>query len=259
MRRISPALAGRSLALYLLSSIPVDRPEPSEALQATAVWSTGLDPDFHLLCARQLDVFRQGGSVQSETDIRGERGAFFAGAQKLIAPGEKHTWRIVAALEQGPKEIAALRRMLESGEDSGRRLEEDQREMTRRLVRLVASADGLQAPRDQMGYARHFTNTLFNIMRGGVFRDNYRIDGEDFRRFAASCNGPVREACRDLLESMQDLNVSWFTETDISIADDPKLLDLLYKSLNRFRVVQFVVKCSADPAAFLVQAGFRKC
>lgn len=39
-----------------------------------------------------------------------------------------------------------------------------------------------------------------------------------------------RTWAKELLESMQDLDLRWFTETDLSIADDEALLKLLYKS-----------------------------
>jgi hypothetical protein len=49
------------LGLYLLSSIPVDRAEPSEALKATTVWSYGLEEDLRILLSdRQLAAFAGG-------------------------------------------------------------------------------------------------------------------------------------------------------------------------------------------------------
>ncbi len=39
--------------------------------------------------------------------------------------------------------------------------------------------------------ARHFSNTLFNVMRGGIFSDNYCIDTDDFRQFVQQCNREI--------------------------------------------------------------------
>jgi len=58
------------LGVYRLSSIPVDKAEPSEALMATTVWSVGLDDRTTLLSTRQLDKFRNGFAVEQETDIK---------------------------------------------------------------------------------------------------------------------------------------------------------------------------------------------
>ena len=48
------------LALFRLSSVPVDKPEPSEALRVNLAWSTGLEPAQRLLSTTQLKAFRRG-------------------------------------------------------------------------------------------------------------------------------------------------------------------------------------------------------
>ena len=40
---------------------------------------------------------------------------------------------------------------------------------TENLTRIVADADGIQHGGDRLQTARHFANTLFNVMRGGIF------------------------------------------------------------------------------------------
>ena len=40
---------------------------------------------------------------------------------------------------------------------------------TNNLVKIVASADGLQTTEDTLICSRHYSNTLFNVMRGGFF------------------------------------------------------------------------------------------
>ena len=48
------------LGIYSMSSILVDRAEPSEALSATTVWSEGFSQSKKLISSIQLDTFRQG-------------------------------------------------------------------------------------------------------------------------------------------------------------------------------------------------------
>ena len=38
----------------------------------------------------------------------------------------------------------------------------------------------LQLTNDKLRMIRHFSNTMFNIMRGGIFDDNYQIEKNDF-------------------------------------------------------------------------------
>src|SRR5690348_9044978 len=63
----SELIPGTGLGLFRLSAIPVDRPEPAEALRATTVWSSGLERRTTLLSSLQLDHFRQGLPLRNET------------------------------------------------------------------------------------------------------------------------------------------------------------------------------------------------
>ena len=54
------------MGIYALSAIIVDRAEPSEALKANIVWSTGLKGSKKLLSSTQIEQFRQGHKVVEE-------------------------------------------------------------------------------------------------------------------------------------------------------------------------------------------------
>jgi hypothetical protein len=181
------------LALYTLSSIPIDRPEPAEALRATAVWSVGLPGSVRLLSSTQLERFRDGPPVRRETDIRAERGAYFVEAELDLAGGRTASWLIVADVEQGASEIAATRRWLARPARLRRWVEQDIRRGTGELRRIVARADGLQKTARPLGDARHFNNVLSNLMRGGVFLGGYEIDPEDLRQFVGQAHGASAE------------------------------------------------------------------
>ncbi|MBT8400000.1 MAG: hypothetical protein KJO98_05950, partial [Rhodothermia bacterium] len=190
------------LGLFLLSSIPVDRPEPSEALKATTVWSVGLDEPQYLLSSRQVDRFRRGESLDDEIDVRAERGAYFVSAELDLSGGEKHEWYVVADVDQGPAEVAALRKALQRPRELRDALVNDIAEGTDRLVQIVAAADGLQMSADEVSVVRHFSNVLFNVMRGGIFADGYRVGTDDLISFIGRHNREVRAAQRTFLDDL---------------------------------------------------------
>ena len=107
-------VGGTGLALYRLSSVPVDKPEPSEALRVNLAWSTGLATAKHLLSTAQLRAFRHGEPLREETDVRGRRGAYLLNACLDLAPGASKDWLVVAELEQDAAGVVALKRQLES-------------------------------------------------------------------------------------------------------------------------------------------------
>ncbi|MCX6307922.1 MAG: hypothetical protein NTY32_03490, partial [Bacteroidia bacterium] len=75
---------------------------------------------------------------------------------------------------------------------------------THALKALVAQADGIQQTADENGMARHFSNVLFNIMRGGIYGDNYLIDGSLFRKHVQHFNKRCWEKHSDLFSSLSE-------------------------------------------------------
>jgi hypothetical protein len=191
--------AKSGLGLFLLSSIPVDRAEPSEALQATTVWSTGFKKSQKLISSRQLNAFRKEMPLKQETDVRALRGAYFINAEFLLAGGEEKEWFIVADVDQDASDIAAISEFIKKGEDIPRQLMDDVSLGTENLMKLVAGADGIQASADTLICSRHFSNTLFNVMRGGLFDNAYWIEREDFISFIKTANKPLAEKYESVL------------------------------------------------------------
>jgi len=185
-------------ALFTLSSILTDRAEPSEALKATVVWSLGLDQPNVLLSEDQRASFESGAPLSTETVSKGKRGAFFIQSAFELAPGQHRSWYFLADVDQGPSQLAALLNQVESGV-SAEAIETDVESGTQRLRQLVGSADGCQFSSDALITGRHYSNTLFNIMRGGVFYNAYRFPADDFRRFAGTWNRPLLDRFDQLL------------------------------------------------------------
>jgi hypothetical protein len=77
------------LGIYALSAMITDRAEPSEALFANTVWSTGLPESTILLSSNQCDVFREGGRISQEFENKGDRGAYFIVTECSISSQEK--------------------------------------------------------------------------------------------------------------------------------------------------------------------------
>ncbi len=55
----------------------------------------------------------------------------------------------------------------------------------------MAAADGLQLTAQETTTAHHFANVLFNIMRGGIFVDNYQVERDDLCDFVRVRNRAV--------------------------------------------------------------------
>jgi hypothetical protein len=187
----SELLPDTGLGLFRLSAIPVDRPEPAEALKTTTAWSVGLERQLTLLSALQLDRFRTGQALRPETEVRAERGAYFLQAEMQLRGGQRAEWLIVADVNQGPSDVARLNQLLRKPARLRQLVLDDVKRGTAELQRIVAAADGLQQTARSLGCARHYSNTLFNIMRGGVFKDGYKLDTHDLLAFVQNANADL--------------------------------------------------------------------
>ena len=181
------------LGIFSLSAIIVDKAEPSEALKANTVWSLGLKHPQYLLSSLQLNAFRKGKTIGQELEIRAEKGAYFVQEDIVLDAEAQKEWMMIANVNQNHSAIAQLLKQIKEKGDLETLIQEDIKQGTKRLIALNASADGLQLSSDRLRDTRHFSNTLFNIMRGGVFDFNYQIEKQDLAKYLANANRVVFE------------------------------------------------------------------
>lgn len=198
-------LENSKLGLYMLSSIPVDRAEPSEALKATSVWSYGLEDGAKILLSeRQVGAFLRGNDLETEINVRAARGAYLMQEDLLLKAGASKEWGMVVEINQDATQVANLNAFLLGEKNPAAMLDQDIQKGSRELIRVVASADGLQLGREKLGYARHFSNALYNIMRGGVYTDNYQVGRGDLLDYIAQSNRTVLTDHRSELETLPE-------------------------------------------------------
>ncbi|MDA9335126.1 hypothetical protein N9Q89_03090 [Flavobacteriaceae bacterium] len=193
------------LGIYALSAIIVDKAEPSEALKANIVWSLGLENPKHLLSSLQLDSFRKQYQIQEETDVKAEKGAYFVNSQIVLSAQEHKEWLLVAEVNKNHSAIAKLINKIKVNDGLWELIDEKIEKGTTRLIALNAASDGLQLSADKFRDTRHFANTLFNIMRGGIFDNNYQIEKWDFKNYLAKANKKVARKTEELVEKLPEI------------------------------------------------------
>lgn len=190
------------LGIFSLSSMIVDKAEPSEALQATSVWSTGLNQPKHLLSTSQLGSYRKGEDLVSEEFEKANKAAYFIHSKFNLTPSESKKWIIVSEVNQSNADIVNLKSELESNKTIYKDVLADMELGTLNLKRLVALADGLQSGNDQLTTSRHFSNVLFNLMRGGIFENEYSVDTNDFSNYLKIINKNIYDQNQSFLNEL---------------------------------------------------------
>ncbi|WP_378175584.1 hypothetical protein [Aquimarina sp. SS2-1] len=200
----SELIESSGLGIYALSAIIVDRAEPSEALKANIVWSKGLENPTYLLSSLQLKNYRNGNDITKETDIKAEKGAYFIHSNISLSAGRTKDWIIVADVNQGPSEVIGISEMIKTQDHLIQKVSDNVELGTQQLIKLVSASDGLQLTADKRRNSRHYSNTLFNIMRGGIFDANYTIEKWDFEKYLALANKDVYHRNKSLLDDFPE-------------------------------------------------------
>lgn len=193
------------LGIYALSAFIVDKAEPSEALKANVVWFHGLQNPIHLLSSLQLKYFRKGKEVKQEQDIKAEKGAYFIVSDISLKPNEDKNWMFVADVNQSISGIIRTTELIKKEKNISQLVQEDVQKGTKNLVKLIGASDGIQLTADPLINIRHFSNTLFNIMRGGIFDDDYHIEKGDFIKYISKASKNVSKTKQDVLANLPDL------------------------------------------------------
>ncbi|KOY52292.1 hypothetical protein [Polaribacter dokdonensis] len=196
--------ADSGLGIFSLSAIIVDKAEPSEALKANLIWSSGLENPKHLLCSLQLNNFRRGIELKEEVDVKAEKGAYLLNDTITVAANSEKSWLLVANVNQTVSDVVKISELIKSDKNVVDILQESINTGTENLIKLAAASDGLQLSNDALVNTRHFSNTLFNIMRGGIFDDNYTIEKDDFVTYLTKANKPLSQLKADLLANLPE-------------------------------------------------------
>ncbi|MFL7868334.1 MAG: hypothetical protein AB8I58_05870 [Anaerolineales bacterium] len=220
------------LGIFSLSATLTDQAEPSESLQATSAWQVGLEHPNYLLSSLQVDAFRSGAEITSETDVRGYRGAYLLNTELSLTSGETKEWSILLDVNQDSVRIVKLINLLKRPQaEIVAEIEADIIKGSDKLQAIIAGADGVQVTGDRLSSAHHYANVLFNTLRGGIFANNYLVKKSDLIDFLRVRNRTVLEQQDNFLENLpEQINITDLLER-ASQTNDPDLERLCYEYL----------------------------
>lgn len=223
------------MGIFALSAYIVDKAEPGESLKANVAWAVGLSPNTYLMSSLQLNNFRNGIALNQETDIKGEKGAYFIQATIQLAPQANQNWYIVADVNKSQAQVVELQQLILQNNALIPNIEQDITLGTQALVKMVAAADGIQRTADRYKDYRHFANVLFNIMRGGIFQNNYQIDGLDLFDYLSKANKALFKQQPNLISLVKAVDNLYSLEALLSNNPHPDL----YRLAKTYLPLQF--------------------
>ena len=223
--------ADTGLACFTLYSAITDRAEPCESLRATTVFCLGLDRPNVLLSEQHLAAFRAGQRPKQEASTRGLRGAYLISASINLAAYSSRQWQLVANTEQTQSQAVATQLALANPAALSEAIELSIESGSDALNRIMGAADGLQHTQDENLAAHHYANVLFNVMRGGIFDDQYCVNGPALRSHFIHFNRPLAKRFASLIEALPECLSHKAFMAVINDSGDPQLLRLALEYL----------------------------
>ena len=191
-----------ALGVYSLYSGITDKPEPFEALRATSVFSLGLESANFLSSVDQLSTFKRGFAIKPQHISSGVRGAYLAVADVDVLPGGQAEWAVVADTDLSQSGLTSLRKALRDNTLTLSMLKDDISQESGTFEQVMAKSDGIQKVSNEIVSAHHFANVVFNVMRGGIYADDYFITLRDFVSVVKASNQVVYERFSDTLSGL---------------------------------------------------------
>jgi hypothetical protein len=95
----------------------------------------------------------------------------------------------------------------------------------------MASADSAQSTAEEKVFAHHYANVLFNVLRGGIFDDQYRIGAAHFAAHVGFFNREVSERQQPFLKGLPEKLTGAELRAGVDAQGDPQLSRLCYEYL----------------------------
>ena len=191
--KVSEYSPDSNCAFFFMNALVMDRPEPGESLYSNLVWSYYNGKKIISVSEQDIDRFANSGTLNGEHIIKGKPGCFLTKIEKTLEPKGEMYWYTVADVHKSQSEITHIISDIRDTSKIELKLEESIRENHLRLENAVGSADGYQCTNKTINDLHHTANSIFNLLRGGVFLKNYDLSTEDFLKFLKNRNKPIFE------------------------------------------------------------------
>ncbi len=195
----------KKLGIFSLTTVINDTPEPVEMLKANIAWTTKKDAIIHF-DERVFSDFYSGNICNEEANLYGKKCGFFISFKEKITAKNAISYSFALDSEYDIIKIKELLKFIKTSDFSA--LSDDIENGIFDIKKSVELADGVQKSDDKIAISHHFLNTLYNIMRGGIFENEYTFNYDNFIEFAKIRNVNVTkyETVLDKIKGAKDIN-----------------------------------------------------
>lgn len=202
--KVSELESSKQMLVHRMVASLVDEAIPLECLKATVLWSHGWDESSILIQEADVEAFLDNPSFESTHFSRGLRGCFYNAGSFQLGSKETKSWSVVVDIDKTQSEVATLAIALKDKDALWESVTEDIAKGRNALEELIQASDGLQVCSEEIVSTYHRANVLFNIMRGGVFSDNYLISKSLLKPHLVKHNSKLNAADLAIIDALPE-------------------------------------------------------
>ena len=176
------------IALYFMNALLMDRPEPGESLYTNIVWSYYKNKKNISVNEKSINDFIGNKKFRNNHLLKGKPGSFLTHIKKKLKQGKEIYWYTVADVQKSQTDVTRIISDLSDNTKIKQKLEDSILSNHLNFEKIIGSADGFQCTRNRINDLHHTANVTYNILRGGVFFDNYNIIKKRFINFIQTRN-----------------------------------------------------------------------
>ena len=192
-------------ALYYMNALLMDKPDPGESLFTNIVWSYYNDDSKTSVNEKSITDFISKNCFNKNHLLKGKPGSFLTYIEKKLTPGEEIYWYIVADVQKSQTDVSNIILDLKNTSTIEKKLEKSIKEDYRAFEKYIGTADGFQCTNITINDLHHTANVTYNVLRGGVFLDNYNIRKKNFHDFIQKRNKQIHEKYYNNINELPDI------------------------------------------------------
>ncbi len=178
--KVTEYLPKNKCSLYYLNSLIMDRPQPGESLRANIVsYYSNNNPEISV-CEKEINNFRENGKFKKKYHVTGRPGYLLTKSRFRLESKKGSEWYFFADVNKTQSQITHITNWLKNSQNIIQDVEKGIINNNDKLVFALASADAFQQTRSNINNLHHTANVLFNVLRGGIFNNQYEINISDF-------------------------------------------------------------------------------
>ena len=191
--KVSECNSDYNYALYYMNALLMDKPDPGESLFSNIVWSYSNENIEISVNEKSITTFIFNNNFEKDHLLKGKEGSFLNYINKSLLPGHEMTWYLIADVQKSQSDISVIISDLKAKDLIEEKLENSLADNYNTFEKHIGMADGFQCTNININDLHHTANVTYNVLRGGIFFDNYNIQKNSFFIFLQRRNKKIFE------------------------------------------------------------------